>query len=196
MNKKALAVWMFLLGVIGVSVVWILWPSSKAQPSAPAPRGAVKAKARSSKALAALLKPANNVEAPVEAAALAAMRKDERARREQQTSVLLGVVNPRLSAVFQPLDVNPKARTKEEVKAKFNQMMGSVGKTAEALEQSLEELTNDPATAALVEKVDAQLTDFDSAGVAEREAQLPELRANLENVIDLVVAKAKTKLGR
>ncbi len=146
--------------------------------------------------IAALLKPANNVEAPVEAAALAAMRKDERARREQQTSVLLGVVNPRLSAVFQPLDVNPKARTKEEVKAKFNQMMGSVGKTAEALEQSLEELTNDPSTAALVEKVDAQLTDFDSAGVAEREAQLPELRANLENVIDLVVAKAKTKLGR
>jgi hypothetical protein len=192
MNKKAMAGWI-LLPLSAVLLIWAFWPFAPTvvrptgkEQSSPTGHGPAKAKVRSSKALAALLKPENNV----------AASKEDRARREQQTTVLLRSINPKLSSAFQPMSGNLKAQTKEEVRALLRDRMASIGKTTEALNQSLEEMTNDPATAALVDKVDAQLSAFESASVEDREAQLPQLRADLEKVIDLIVAKAKVKLGR
>lgn len=202
MNKKAMAGWI-LLPLSAVILIWAFWPFAPTvvrptgkEQSSPTGHGPAKAKARSSKALAALLKPENNVAAPIEDVAPTSISKEDRARREQQTTVLLRSINPKLSSAFQPMSGNLKAQTKEEVRALLRDRMASIGKTTEALNQSLEEMTNDPATAALVDKVDAQLSAFESASVEDREALLPELRADLEKVIDLIVAKAKVKLGR
>lgn len=199
MNRKSLAVLFALAAVVVVSVVWISRPSvpsrarsSGAQPTGSAARGAVKTKARSSKALAALLKPENNVEAPVEDAALAALSKDERARRDQQMLGLLGGIEPKLMALVGDLNVDPAKLTEAQLK----EMAASAEKTSAALDQAVEEIMDDAPAAALADKVDAQFAAFESASFAEREAQLPELRMNLEKLVDLIVAKTKAKLGR
>jgi hypothetical protein len=151
-----------------------------------------KTKARSSKALAALLKPETNVEAPIQDAALLAISHDERQRREQQLAGLFESVALKVASLGFDLDVDPSTLSE----AKLKELVVRVEKASVALEQAVEEIMDDPDAGAFADKVDAQFAAFESANLKDRDAMLPELRGNLEKLVDQVVAKAKMKVGR
>jgi hypothetical protein len=151
-----------------------------------------KTKARSSKALAALLKPETNVEAPIQDAALLAISHDERQRREQQLAGLFESVALKVASLGFDLDVDPSTLSE----AKLKELEVRVEKASVALEQAVEEIMDDPDAGAFADKVDAQFAAFESANLKDRDAMLPELRGNLEKLVDQVVAKAKMKVGR
>lgn len=198
MSKKTLMAFAAAVLVVGAGVFAFLPKAVVADKRAAVaedtksinPKG--KTKARSSKALAALLRPETNVEAPIEDAALLAISQDERQRREQQLAGLFESVALKVASLGFDLDVDPSTLSE----AKLKELEVRVEKASVALEQAVEEIMDDPDAGAFADKVDAQFAAFESANLKDRDAMLPELRGNLEKLVDQIVAKAKMKVGR
>lgn len=198
MSKKTLLAFAAVVLVVGTGVFAFLPKAVVADKRAAVAEDAKsikakgKTKARSSKALAALLKPETNVEAPIQDAALLAISQDERQRREQQLAGLFESVALKVASLGFDLDVDPSTLSE----AKLKELEVGVEKASVALEQAVEEIMDDPDAVAFADKVDAQFAAFESANLNDRDAMLPELRGNLEKLVDQVVAKAKMKIGR
>jgi hypothetical protein len=198
MSKKTLLAFAAVVLVVGTGVFAFLPKAVVADKRAAVAEDAKsikakgKTKARSSKALAALLKPETNVEAPIHDAALLAISQDERQRREQQLAGLFESVALKVASLGFDLDVDPSTLSE----AKLKELEVGVEKASVALEQAVEEIMDDPDAVAFADKVDAQFAAFESANLNDRDAMLPELRGNLEKLVDQIVAKAKMKIGR
>ncbi len=198
MSKKTLLAFAAVVLVVGTGVFAFLPKAVVADKRAAVAEDAKsikakgKTKARSSKALAALLKPETNVEAPIQDAALLAISQDERQRREQQLAGLFESVALKVASLGFDLDVDPSTLSE----AKLKELEVGVEKASVALEQAVEEIMDDPDAVAFADKVDAQFAAFESANLNDRDAMLPELRGNLEKLVDQIVAKAKMKIGR
>jgi hypothetical protein len=198
MSKKAILAVVAAVLVVGSCVSVFLFKSGVAEgrtyvaTSDKSARPTGKTKARSSKALAALLKPETNVEAPIEDSALAAIANDERQRRDQQLAGLFESVAIKVASIGLDLDVDPSTLSE----AKLKELEVRVEKASVALEQAVEEIMDDPEASSFADKVDAQFSVFESASLRERDAMLPELRGNLEKLVDQVISRAKSKIGR
>ncbi len=198
MSKKTLLAFAAVVLVVGTGVFAFLPKAVVADKRAAVAEDAKsikakgKTKARSSKALAALLKPETNVEAPIQDAALLAISQDERQRREQQLAGLFESVALKVASLGFDLDVDPSTLSE----AKLKELEVGVEKASVALEQAVEEIMDDPDAVAFADKVDAQFAAFESANLNAPDAMLPELRGNLEKLVDQIVAKAKMKIGR
>jgi hypothetical protein len=198
MSKKTLLAFAAVVLVVGTGVFAFLPKAVVADKRAAVAEDAKsikakgKTKARSSKALAALLKPETNVEAPIQDAALLAISQDERQRREQQLAGLFESVALKVASLGFDLDIDPSTLSE----AKLKELEVGVEKASVALEQAVEEIMDDPDAVAFADKVDAQFAAFESANLNDRDAMLPELRGNLEKLVDQIVAKAKMKIGR
>lgn len=155
-----------------------------------------KAKARSSKAILHLLKPETNVEAPIEDAALIALGKDERARRDSQDSRLMDSAQQPFAPLFAKLEALTKEMEGEDTSAtRLLSISIKVERTMSALDSAIEEVTGDSSNADTLDKVDEQFEKFQKAGIAERDILLPELQANLSKILGQIATKASNKAG-
>jgi hypothetical protein len=198
MGKKTLIAAIVVLLILGAGSAALLSRAKADKNHASIAKGTKTArstgatKARSSKALSALLNPMSNVGAPIEDSALVAIGRDEQIRREQQLAGLFESAAIKFASLGLDLDLDPATLSE----AKLEELEVQIEKTSAALDQAVEEILEDPDAGAFAAKVDAQLAAFEAAKLEERDAMIPELRGNLEKLVDQVISRAKSKIGR
>ncbi len=196
--KKPETILLTLLTLALACGIYIHFAKDASEPTANAdrPRASGKAKARSSKALKALLNPSTNVEAPLEDSAIVALTLDERQRREKQEALLTEPMRTKFDPLFRTLEELAKGIDENASAAKLAEIEAVSVKTLEAMDSAVDEVMEDPAAASLTEKIEEQLETFRTASTDDRDAMLPTLKANLEKLLTQVATRATQRLTR
>lgn len=201
--KKRYVVTIALVALAAIGGAWL----SLRNPSDPSssPRGidtasaqpkAKKTKARSSRAIAAFLRPDTNVEAPIEDAAIAALSQDQRARREQQEAAIAESVRTKLDPLFKHLENLTASISPDATEAQLKAIESASQDIFTALDAAIDETMDDPTYASLSDQLDAQMETFQKASLSERDNLLPSIQSGLEQLMTQIAQRATQKIKR